>query len=901
MTLSAPLLCNALLARQLLFGEWRAHPLRVLVSIVAIATGVALGFAIHLINAAALNEFSSALKQLGGQADITVGATEARFDEKIYPWLAQREGVALASPVLELDAALPGRAGSLPIIGLDVLRAGQITPDLVGAPTDAEDAKAEDAKTADAKADNTKVDNAANRNPTRMLSDLLADDAIFLSPAVLASLKLAPGASLALHAGAGNDDIALRITGSLPGARVGQRIGVMDLGAAQWRFGMLGQLSRIDLRLQAGIDRDAFQATLARELERDFPGRFALSQPAQQSERNDSLSRAYRVNLTVLALVALFTGAFLVFSTQALSVIQRRSQFALLRVLGMGRTQLLRQVILEGISLGIVGAALGIACGYAIAAAALHFFGADLGAGYFSGVRPTLQWTPLAALAYFGLGLAVTLLGCAVPAWEAARAQPAAALKAGSAETALAKLKNVRPALLCVLLAALLTMAPPLFELPLPAYLAIALLLIGAIGLMPQLATRVFGYADRLYNRLASQHRGAAPDNANGARPSDQQVVPALALARLANASGQASIALGGVLASFSLMVAMAIMVSSFRMSVDDWLGQVLPADLYVRTAAGDNAGLDLRQQALLQALPGIARVDFLRSRPLLLAQGRADIALLARTIDSTDPGQAMVLLQPSLPVPKGSTPAWASEAMVDLYGATPGSTILLPIGGQQHPFFVAGIWRDYARQGGAMQISMIDYRRLSGDNIASDAGLWLAPGVTQEIARKQIGALAFGSALELTEPSAIRERSLTIFDRSFAVTYVLEAIAIMIGLFGVAATFSTQTLARAKEFGMLRHIGVTRRQILGVLAFEGAALTALGIASGFVLGALISLILVFIVNPQSFHWTMQLHVPWALLAGIASALLLAAALTALIAGRQALSSAALRAVREDH
>jgi len=160
--------------------------------------------------------------------------------------------------------------------------------------------------------------------------------------------------------------------------------------------------------------------------------------------------------------------------------------------------------------------------------------------------------------------------------------------------------------------------------------------------------------------------------------------------------------------------------------------------------------------------------------------------------------------------------------------------------------------------------------------------------------------ALPFGATLELSEPGEIRALSLKIFDRSFAVTYQLEAEAIIIGLFGIAATFSAQTVARAREFGMLRHIGVSRRQVLAMLAAEGGLLTAAGIAVGFLLGWCISLILVFIVNPQSFHWTMQLHMPWARLSAVAAALLASAALTALVAGRQAVSGNAVRAVRED-
>ncbi|MFS2021572.1 ABC transporter permease, partial [Massilia sp. CT11-108] len=167
-----------------------------------------------------------------------------------------------------------------------------------------------------------------------------------------------------------------RVAGPILRARSGQRLGVMDIGALQWRFQLTGKLSRIDLKLRDGVDRATFGRALAAELERDYPGRFTVGRPgdANQESRSNNLSRAYRVNLTVLALVALFTGAFLVFSTQALSVLRRRGQFALLRVLGLERRALLRQVLLEGATLGVLGALLGIAAGYGLAAAALSLF-----------------------------------------------------------------------------------------------------------------------------------------------------------------------------------------------------------------------------------------------------------------------------------------------------------------------------------------------------------------------------------------------------------------------------------------------------------------------------------------------------------------------------------------------
>ncbi len=846
---------SGMLSRWLLVGEWKAHLARATVAIIAIALGVALGFAIYLINTAAFNEFSAAAKSLSGQSDLQVRGAQATFDESLYPALAKRTDIEIASPVLELDVAIPGnpeirRNATLKILGLDIFRAADIAPDLIGVP-------AED-----------------------RLFDILADDAIFLSPAAMEWLKVKRGDPLKLRVG--TQTITLRVAGGLVRTRAGQRLGVMDIGAAQWRFQRIGQLSRIELKLMPGIHHEAFKTALARELGEQY----VITETSDQEARVANMSRAYRVNLNMLALVALFTGTFLVFSTQALSVVRRRHEFALLRVLGLTRNQLLLQVLLEGAVLGTIGSLLGLALGYAMAAAALGIFGGDLGGGFFPGVQPSMHFDLIAAAIFFSLGLGVTLLGSAAPAWEAANAHPAPALKSGSEDAALSKLATPWPALACLALGGLLTQLPPIFNLPVFGYLAIVLLLIGGIALMPRLSALIFSAAFLAVAKRTSK------------------AVPALALARLANAPNQAAIALGGILASFSLVAAMAIMVTSFRVSVDDWLKHILPADLYVQTAAsGDTRGLTPDETKAIAVAPGISRADFFRSSQLTLDPGRPNVVLIARPIDMIDPANTLPMtddiIAPAL-LPKDAIPIWVSEAMVDLYGYTLGKRVTLPIGASPPNFIVAGVWRDYGRQFGTIQMRLADYQALSGDQKVNDAALWLRAGVTPEQAIASLKSLPFGSALEFSERGQIRALSLNIFDRSFAVTYLLEAVAIIIGLLGVAASFSAQTLARTKEFGILRHIGMTRRQILGMLAAEGGLLTALGISLGFAIGWCISLILVFIVNPQSFHWTMQLHLPWKGLMTVALALLVLASLTALVSGRHAVSGKAIRAVRED-
>ncbi|MEX3933449.1 FtsX-like permease family protein [Paraburkholderia phymatum] len=847
------------LTRWLLAAEWRSHKGRSLIAIATIALGVALGYAVQLINSAAFNEFSAAARSLSGEADLQVRGSQPTFDERAYPQLAAQAGVTLASPVLELEVTVPSRTAPLKVLGIDVFRASRIAPDLTGV-TDSDHS-----------------------------FDSLADDAIFLSPAAQQWLGVRIGDTVTLRSG--TSDVRLRVAGGIVRARPGQRIGVMDIAAAQWRFGRLGKLSRVDLQLERGVDRERFRQALQERL----GGRFVVTATRDVESRTDRLSRAYRINMNVLALVALFTGAFLVFSTQALGVVRRRAQFAMLRVLGITRAQLLRQILLEGALLGTFGAIGGIALGFALAYAVLRFFGSDLGGGYFPGVQPSVGFEPIASAIFLALGVGVALLGSLVPALEAARAHPAPALKAGGEEAALGKLSTPWPALCCLALGVALTQAPPVFDMPIAGYFSVALLLIGGIALMPRVTSLLFRALSRAYNG-----RQRAP-------------VTALALARLANAPGQASIAMGGVLSSFTLIVAMAIMVSSFRVSVEEWLAHLLSADVYVRVAPnGDTGGLNPQQQAMIAATRGIRHAAFARTSQLTLDPSRPAVALLAREIDAAEPSANLQItgetLSPSA-LREGETPVWASEAMVDLYGYHVGQRLTLPIGTfgtssatgtRGSVFVVAGIWRDYVRQTGALEIRLADYRRLTGDTGATDAALTLDRGVSATQAIAALRALPFASALDFAQPGDIRARTLTIFDRSFAVTYLLETVAIVIGLFGVGATFSAQTLSRSREFGMLRHVGVTRGQILALLATEGGLLTALGIAMGCALGFAISLVLVFVVNPQSFHWSMSLHVPWTLLSVLAIVMLASSCTTAVAAGRRAVSVDAVRAVRED-
>ena len=235
-----------------------------------------------------------------------------------------------------------------------------------------------------------------------------------------------------------------------------------------------------------------------------------------------------------------------------------------------------------------------------------------------------------------------------------------------------------------------------------------------------------------------------------------------------------------------------------------------------------------------------------------------------------------------------------------------PAMTSIAPSAPASAPaFYVAGVWRDYARQFGAITIGQADFERLTGDRRVNDLGLWLASGAVssdvEQAVRSEADRLAgAGALIEFASTSQIRAISLKIFDRSFAVTYWLQGVAIAIGLFGVAASFSAQVLSRRKEFGLLAHLGLTRRQILTVVAGEGAAWTLIGSVAGLGLGLSVAVVLVHVVNPQSFHWTMDLVLPWLRLLSLCAAVVAAGTATAWLAGRAAAGKDAVLAVKED-
>jgi putative ABC transport system permease protein len=826
----------------LFIAQLREQPMRFLVTVLALALGVALGASVYLVNTSALNEFGLATKRMVGEADIVIRGPRAGFAEQVYVNLARNPSISALSPVLELEVALAGRDGTLKVLGLDPFQAASLQPALIGDIGDG-------------------------------VFELFAPDGIYLSAAAAQALKLHRGGRLPVTVGSSAK--TLRVLGILPENAYPQPLGLMDIASAQWTFNALGRLNRIDVRLAPGTNVEA----LRREIAKSLPAGVLAIAPQVERDRAVSVTRAYRVNLNMLALVALFTGAFLVFSTQSLSVLRRRRSLALLRALGATQSQLRRALLGEGLALGVVGSLIGVILGVLIAAAILKFLTADLGNGQLRAVGASLRAAPLQLLAFFAIGVAVAGVGAWVPANSAARQAPARALKGGDAGYQTVAKMSWRTGLALLLLGAALAWLPPIGGLPIFGYAAVAALLLGAVLLVPAVTLKGLSLA-----------------------PRTQRIVLDTAVAQLRENVSLSALSLASIIVSFSLMVAMAIMIHSFRVSFDHWLGKLLPADLQLREPFGnDTAFWSSADQAKIAAIPGVAQVEFRRTRQLLLDPKRAAVTLIARGASEAQTAAELPLAQSARAPQVRNRSAWISEALEDLYGYKVGDVIALPLAGRMQRFTVAGVWRDYARLSGSVVISRPDYEAATGDTGANEGSIWLKPGADTASMEKLLRSRwDNGDAVEITTTTALHEKSLQIFDRAFAITYALEVIAVIIGLTGVSFAASSTALARRAEFGMLRHIGMLRRQIVGMLADEGILTSTFGVIYGLALGLALSLVLVYVINRQSFNWSIDLSVPAWMLALLSLGLIGAAAVTAIVSGRAALSQDAVRAVRED-
>lgn len=845
----------------LLLRPLRRDRLRFSLTVAGIAVGVATMAAILLANASVLASFSATVDVVAGKAGLTVLADGPGIPEETLVrlgWLRPR-GVAVV-PGVFATAALEG-GDVVEVLGID--------------PVDA----------------SVRDDRFDAEEPTvGRLFAIFEPDSVFVPSPLAERLGLSEGSTLRLFAGGAVRRLrvagVLRLEGAARAAA--GSIVFADLATAQELFGREGFLDRIDLVLPPGLDESA-RAALEESVRESLPPGVTVGRPERRTATVDRMVRSFRVNLTALGLIALLVGTYFVYSTLSISVLRRRTDIGTVRALGASSRAVFLVFLAEGTALGVLGSLLGLALGALLAKGALAAVGGTAADFYVAQAAPSLALEPGALVTAFLTGVVTSVLSALVPALEAAHVDPAATLRHGSVEAS--RQRSVKPlavaGALLLLLAALFTRPGPVGGLPLFGFAAVFLVVTGVSLLAPFAVTELARRSDRLAVRLLG-------------------VEARIARANLTGSLSRTAVAVAALSMGISMMVAVAVMVGSFRATVVDWVSETLKADLFVAPEGGSRALGWLPEEVvgLLDRLPGVASVDpFLSFEattdgvPFTVGSGRFAVVGAHGDLPMADGSDTRETVRRAL----SRDEALVSEPYAAKFGVSAGDSVTLPALDGPVTLRIAGVYRDYSNDRGTVTVDRALFRRLFRMDGARSLAIRLEAGVPPSEARRRILAATRGRfALRIQTNASLRDAALALFDRTFAVTYALEAIAVAVAVLGVFSTLLALVLERRREIGLLRVLGASAARVSRAVRYEAAALSTLGIGLGVLAGAATGWILIHVVNRQSFGWTIRTNVPWGFLAGALGLVFLATLAAASRPARLAAATDAAAALKEE-
>lgn len=841
-------------AWQLTKGHVAGHPLRTVLTLVGVSLGVAAPVGLQSANRVVLESFQEAVLEVAGGARLEVVSETGSVAENIIAALREIPEVVAAVPVLQEGLRHPASGLAFSVLALDLLQLEQI-------------------------------------KPVRVLGDHLDASSIrwFESEAVLLGRRLADrlgtqsGRTLEVIAGVEPRRLAVAgiLEGTSRGSSVWDDLAVMDIAPAQELFGRVGQVDRIELLVEAERSLE----TIQRKVEALLPPSLHARRPAQRGEQVDAMIQAFRLNLLMLSLVGLLVGGFLIYNTLSFSVSQHRREIGILRAIGMTEPALAGLFLVEGALFGMVGGVLGSLLGLALADRLVLLIGRTVTDLYVA-VSPSssiaVDVLPLFVKGLL-LGVGFSLVGALGPSLEAARTEVVKALSPGGYDLARAiRISRQTWGGLALLSASVaLSMAPPVGAIPVGGYLSVLLLLIGFSFLAPLVihacASRsLFGGLDRW-------------------RTGSRAVLPFLAVQTAGRSPARNGVTVSALMIGLAIMVGVVLMIQSFRKTVEVWVDQTVVADLIVAPGgwpyAGQAGGRDvLIPRAWAERIaktPGVEAVDTYRDFRVELA-GRPrsivarDLALHAQR------GRYLFTSGDSDGILRGTIARRGvviSEVLATALRLRDGDEIVLPTPAGERSFPVMGVFYDYATDGGKVVMDRSLFAEYWGEGGATVVPVYLGPGADPEEVTRRLDAQFSGLSrssriLTVIKNAELRREILAIFDRTFALTYVLEVIAVLVGVLGIVNTLLTAVLERQREFATLRAMGAADGQITGLVLWEALYLGVIGAVLGVASGLCLAMLLVRVINKQSFGWTVQLTVSFPVLAQ-AVALAMGAALVA--------------------
>ncbi len=851
------------LCKYLVFRPIFQEKVKMLLTVIGVALGVAVFLAIRLANVSILESFKTSLEAISGRATLQISAGEAGFDEMILPIVREVEGIRQMSPVVQTTTLLAGSQGEvLLVLGVDVLGDSAVR----------EYKFSQQVQTTDS---------------TRDFLELLWDpQAIILTRKFAEEHRFSVGSSIKLAANEKVLTFKVKRLLEQEGTAKAQsgNIAIMDIAAAQVAFNKVGKLDRIDL-----IVDDARIPEVIAQLKAKLPPHLMVERPQSRNLQVQKLLRSFQINLTVLSAIALLVGMFLIYNTLAISVVRRRKEIGTLRALGVTQGQIWLFFLLEASLIGFLGSIVGLLLALLLARGALKAMTLTVSSLYVPVQIDSIVWTPELIVEGLLLGILVSILSALIPVFEASHISPREAFQEGAyplkQPQSYWKISLPGGVLLGLAYLAAIQKFPPndstgvIGQVPIYGYTSALLLILGIAFLTPAFVIFFNWLTNPLISRLLKTEGKLAGNY-------------------LVQTLGRTTLAIAALMTALAMVVGVTIMVSSFRKTVEIWVNETITGDLIVapitRFTQGAEARVPEEMVEELKGVEGVAAVDSFRTLKINYLKQAKDSQPQTAPLNSgsgTDPesqilgpvtlgagdfqvfkeygnmlflkGERRKILEQALE--KGE--ALVSESFSVKYGLNVGDTLTLnsPSGELQVP--IAGVFYSYSTEHGLIILDRQLFKKYWKDPFVNSLIVYLKSGTDLQKVREAI-LNRFGNThnIMVITNRTLRETVLDIFDQTFAITSGLELIAIIVAVLGIANALLASILERRREIGILRSVGATRTQVMKIILYEAGLMGIISQLLGLITGIFLSFILIYVINKQSFGWTIQFFFPFTLI-----------------------------------
>jgi putative ABC transport system permease protein len=830
------------------FGALRQTSLQILI----LALGIAVFFSIRLANRAAVTSFQNFTGMLNQESDWQIAAPAGLLPVSILGELRAAFGAAPVNiiPVLETTAARPrknleeqiGSRETFRLLGLDLVSLADLAP----APNPDHGWFGQ---------------SAAGGNGQKFWNILQNPVAVFISAALAEKQGLKIGGHLPLVI----DDqiVELEVVGQIPDApnrpAAPDNLLVMDLPALQHIAHRDGKISRIEFTVPAGPGVEMRRARLHDQLVSLSHDRWQVLTPADRRASAATMTRAFRMNLIILSLVGLLVGLYLIFQSLDGAVVRRREEISILRSLGVTE-KIIRQLwLLEAGLLGLLGGIFGALLGWAGAQIAVRFVGRTVNALYFSTTVQSARLDGGEFILALVIAVVAGLLAGWWPARQAAQTLPAQILSRHP-ETLERKTvwQSTGFAALILAVSFVFVWLPPLrlagaLRLPIGGYVAALGLILGG-GILCSRVLQKLAHGLRFTGRYS--------------------LAVKMATSHLAHSTSRHRLAVAGLLCAVTMAAGMVILVASFETTMRGWINHTFQADLFITSDGAQSASTQNRIPSktwkTIAQNPGVSELNPMQTAEIQI--GDVSTMLVGVDMEFSRRHPNLTWRQPPLNTDvfddaRNGHLGLASESFGDRFRVKRGDVVTIPTPAGEKRITIAGVFSDYGNERGSLVVSRTNFAKWFGDELATSLILFVKPGTDPENLETELSHEFPG--LSILTNRYLRSEILRIFRQTFSVTYALELIGIVVAVIGLGMTLSSILIERRGELTTLRALGWRRDEMARATAVEGALLAICGVGVGTIVSVGLGWILIYVINKQSFGWTLQFEIPLPALAGL--------------------------------